>query len=484
MNRLFRPLRRLFFRSHFRLRTWQLKPGASCVSKGECHHVSEAVSGVAAIPAAGVFVTAEAQQGNEYLGAIWQLKDIDCAPRTPFVDLHGAKGAYRGIRVSAKRGDIISDARFVGYSDNSFHNEDRSIDMKQGERSRPINANGDKFVDHVNHHAEAGARARRRSSSRHPGRWRDCAAGSGVPLDKPVTCAMSRRRRRSERTGQPVSAAADRDRTDGPAPTTAQARQAARRWRRAVRHPVRRLRRRSRRHPRRQRNRQVRQDPACACSTTTSHINELKVIYANGETGHAGRQRRHHEELAHQLAQPEGRPVHQGNPDGLSLASRASRARRGSKCSASMPTGWLAPTRRRPQVQSGLGAAWRADRWLRRFRQGLSISGRPQRRRLQEDPRHGADRAITLNELRVVYADGAGRHHPGAHPRRCRRHLWADRSEGRARAPSSRSKPSTARASSTLAQGQGHGDRRGLGPPLISARLAANAGHAVVHFRS
>ena len=103
----------------------------------------------AAIPAAGVFSIAVAQQGNESLVNL-AVKEITLAAERDCVDLGGAKGAYNGIRVRAKRGDITVTRVSVRYSDGSVHNEDRSIDMKQGERSRPINANGDKFVDHVN----------------------------------------------------------------------------------------------------------------------------------------------------------------------------------------------------------------------------------------------------------------------------------------------------------------------------------------------
>ncbi len=103
-----------------------------------------------AFPVAGAFAAAEAQQGNEALVNL-ASKDISLNDDKDCIDLGNAAGAYNGIRVRAKKGDIFVTRVSVRYSDGSVHNEDRSIDLKEGERSRPINAtSGDKFIDHVN----------------------------------------------------------------------------------------------------------------------------------------------------------------------------------------------------------------------------------------------------------------------------------------------------------------------------------------------
>lgn len=67
------------------------------------------------------------------------------------LNVSGAKGAFRGIRVRSKKGAIDVSRVQVVYSDGSVHNEDRQIDMKEGERSRPIDLkSSDRFIDKVN----------------------------------------------------------------------------------------------------------------------------------------------------------------------------------------------------------------------------------------------------------------------------------------------------------------------------------------------
>lgn len=141
-----------------------------------------------AIPAAGVFSVAEAQQGNESLLTL-ASKDINFAKETECVDLGGAKGAYNGIRVRAKKGDIAITRVSVRYSDGSIHNEDRVIDMKQGERSRPINATGDKFIDHINvtMKPRRGTAVLEVLGMQSPA----AAAKKRLPLDKPVACGAA-----------------------------------------------------------------------------------------------------------------------------------------------------------------------------------------------------------------------------------------------------------------------------------------------------
>ncbi len=138
-----------------------------------------------AIPAAGVLSVAQAQQGNESLLTL-ASKDINFAKETECIDLGSAKGAYNGIRVRAKKGTVEVTRVSVRYSDGSIHNEDRVIDMKQGERSRPINATGDKFIDHVN----ITMKPRRGTAVLEVlGMQSPAAAGKKrLPLDKPVPC--------------------------------------------------------------------------------------------------------------------------------------------------------------------------------------------------------------------------------------------------------------------------------------------------------
>ncbi|HMN38507.1 MAG TPA: DUF2541 family protein [Hyphomicrobium sp.] len=79
-------------------------------------------------------------------------QDVDLSLDRYSIDVSTAKGAYKGIRVKNKSGYLfdLSSVQIV-YSDGSTHNEDRQIDMYQGERSRPINPTSEsRFIDRVN----------------------------------------------------------------------------------------------------------------------------------------------------------------------------------------------------------------------------------------------------------------------------------------------------------------------------------------------
>ena len=112
------------------------------------------VVALSVIVATGVFVTAEARRyrsGGDQLVVISE-QDIDLGLDKYSIDVSKAKGAYKAIRVRNASGRLFDVSRVqVVYSDGSVHNEDRQIDMYQGERSRLINPTGDsRFVDQVN----------------------------------------------------------------------------------------------------------------------------------------------------------------------------------------------------------------------------------------------------------------------------------------------------------------------------------------------
>lgn len=117
------------------------------------------VVALVAILVTGVFVSAEARRhryhGGDYSGdqlIVISEQDIDLNLDKYSIDVSKAKGAYKGIRVRNAQGRLFDLSRVqVVYSDGSVHNEDRQIDMYQGERSRVINPTGDsRFVDQVN----------------------------------------------------------------------------------------------------------------------------------------------------------------------------------------------------------------------------------------------------------------------------------------------------------------------------------------------
>ncbi|MEQ1614119.1 MAG: DUF2541 domain-containing protein [Hyphomicrobiaceae bacterium] len=102
-----------------------------------------------AMAAAGVVATAEAQQGNDNW-VLLSTKDVDLRAGSDTIDVSKARGDYRAVRIRNTGDDIvISKARIV-YGDNTFHVEDRTINLLSGERSRAIDSRATgKFVDTV-----------------------------------------------------------------------------------------------------------------------------------------------------------------------------------------------------------------------------------------------------------------------------------------------------------------------------------------------
>ena len=119
------------------------------------------VMAACAILATGVLVTAEAHRrhhrwyggggsgGGDTLVVISE-QDVDMSLDRFTVDVSSAKGAYKGVRVRSQRGHFELSKVQVVYNDGSVHNEDRHINLLNGERSRPINPTADSyFVDQV-----------------------------------------------------------------------------------------------------------------------------------------------------------------------------------------------------------------------------------------------------------------------------------------------------------------------------------------------
>lgn len=77
--------------------------------------------------------------------------DVDLSLDRYTIDVRQAKGAYKGIRIKNAMGKLFDVRRVqIVYSDGSVWNEDRQIDMYWGERSRPINPTYEnKFIDQI-----------------------------------------------------------------------------------------------------------------------------------------------------------------------------------------------------------------------------------------------------------------------------------------------------------------------------------------------
>jgi hypothetical protein len=102
-----------------------------------------------AMAAAGVVATAEAQQGSDNW-VLLSTKEVDLRAGSDTIDVSKARGNFKAVRIRNTGDDIVINKARVVYGDSSFHVEDRNINLLSGERSRPIDArNGGKFVDAV-----------------------------------------------------------------------------------------------------------------------------------------------------------------------------------------------------------------------------------------------------------------------------------------------------------------------------------------------
>ncbi|WP_045834866.1 DUF2541 family protein [Hyphomicrobium sp. 99] len=118
------------------------------------------VLGLCAVLATGAITAAEARHNryhhhrHHHYGDQLILiaeTDVDLALDKYTIDVRQAKGAYKGIRIKNAMGKLFDVQRVqIVYSDGSVWNEDRQIDMYWGERSRPINQTYDsKFIDQI-----------------------------------------------------------------------------------------------------------------------------------------------------------------------------------------------------------------------------------------------------------------------------------------------------------------------------------------------
>lgn len=99
-----------------------------------------------AVAASGL-VSAAGAENLVLLGS----ETVDASKDHATIDLSKSPGRVRGVRVRAKSGDIVLSRVQVVYGDGAMHNEDRQITLFEGERTRPINeGKQDRFVNQVN----------------------------------------------------------------------------------------------------------------------------------------------------------------------------------------------------------------------------------------------------------------------------------------------------------------------------------------------
>ncbi len=103
-----------------------------------------------AMAAVGSFSTAQAQKSDGDWVRIGTHK-VDVSKDRDTIDLSKSSGKFRALRINSKDGDITLSRVQVLYANGAVHNEDRKIVLNEGERTRPINAGSeDRFVDQVN----------------------------------------------------------------------------------------------------------------------------------------------------------------------------------------------------------------------------------------------------------------------------------------------------------------------------------------------
>jgi hypothetical protein len=77
-------------------------------------------------------------------------KDVSLSRDQETIDVRQARGAFRALRISSRDRIEISRIQVI-YADGSAHNEERKILLKKGERTREINRTSDaRFVDKIN----------------------------------------------------------------------------------------------------------------------------------------------------------------------------------------------------------------------------------------------------------------------------------------------------------------------------------------------
>jgi Protein of unknown function (DUF2541) len=103
-----------------------------------------------AMATAGAVATAEAQQAEKWV--LLGTKDVDSkAAETEVIDVSKDKGKYKAVRVQNKNGDTVTfnKSRLV-YGDNSIHTEERNINLQAGQKSRPLDPRaGNRAVNSV-----------------------------------------------------------------------------------------------------------------------------------------------------------------------------------------------------------------------------------------------------------------------------------------------------------------------------------------------
>jgi Protein of unknown function (DUF2541) len=126
-----------------------LKLGASGKS-GSMHMFRRLVIAGLALATAGAVGTAGAQQGEKWV--LLGTKVVDAkSSGTEVIDLARGNAKYKAVRVQNKAGDTVTfNKSRLTYGDNSTHLEERNINLQAGQKSRPLDPrDGNRAINSV-----------------------------------------------------------------------------------------------------------------------------------------------------------------------------------------------------------------------------------------------------------------------------------------------------------------------------------------------
>jgi hypothetical protein len=113
----------------------------------------------------GIATEATAQRGGGDKWVLLGTREVDLGKGTDTVDLSKAKGRVKALRLEVDDAPILLSRVQVIYNNGTLHNEDRKINLLVGERTRPIDLrNEERFVDQINLVFERNTSAKERAS--------------------------------------------------------------------------------------------------------------------------------------------------------------------------------------------------------------------------------------------------------------------------------------------------------------------------------
>jgi hypothetical protein len=143
-----------------------------------------------AMLAAGFVSVANAQGSGDWV--LLGTREVDFVRDVDTIDVSKARGAYNALRLVNKRGDVVINNVEVRYGGGRVHNERRSINLLEGERTRPIDpSTEDRFVDTVTMFYKSNPAARAKGVIEVWGRQSSRGAGLARPASVVVTPAPS-----------------------------------------------------------------------------------------------------------------------------------------------------------------------------------------------------------------------------------------------------------------------------------------------------